>query len=620
MYSFYYIRKGERRCEGEKSKSAKIDIRTSNHYTFVCYLIYARVCAVKEETIMRVSKLFMSTQREVPSDAEIVSHQLMLRAGLMRKAAAGIYSYMPMGYRAYRKVEAIVREEMDRAGAQELIMPAVLPAETYMASGRWEKFGPEMFRLKDRGGRQFCLGPTHEEPFTEAVRDTIHSYRNLPVTIYQIQQKYRDEKRPRFGVVRSREFVMKDAYSFDVDEEGLDKSYLIMKDAYCKIFDRCNLDYILVDADSGAMGGSGSQEFMVKSAVGEDAIAYCPDCDYAANEEKAPCPELSKVEGFEMLPIEKIETPHVKTIEELMEFMHSEPTAFAKTILYNIDGKIVAVMVRGDREINETKLGNLFDATEMNLASFEEVERVTGAAVGFAGPVGLKERVEVIADYEVAAMQNFIVGANETDYHFKNVNFGRDFTPDRVGDIRCAVEGDPCPKCGKPLAMCRGIEVGHIFKLGTKYSDALHCIYLDKDGKENSMIMGCYGIGVSRTLAAIIEQHYDENGIIWPMSVAPYQVIVVPTTSQDEAVVKMANEIHDALEKAGAEVLIDDREERAGVKFKDADLIGIPVRITVGRKAAEGKVEYKLRAGSEVIEMTAEEAIAAALKEIEEKK
>ena len=524
---------------------------------------------------------------------------------------------MPMGYRAYRKVEAIVREEMDRAGAQELIMPAVLPAETYMASGRWEKFGPEMFRLKDRGGRQFCLGPTHEEPFTEAVRDTIRSYRNLPVTLYQIQHKYRDEKRPRFGVVRSREFVMKDAYSFDVDEAGLDKSYLTMKEAYCKIFDRCNLDYILVDADSGAMGGSGSQEFMVKSAVGEDAIAYCPACDYAANEEKAPCPEVKKPEGVEMLPIEKIETPHVKTIEELMDFMKSEPTAFAKTILYNIDGKIVAVMVRGDREINETKLGNLFDATEMNLASFEEVERVTGAAVGFAGPVGLKEKIEVIADYEVAAMTNFIVGANETDYHFKNVNFGRDFTPDRVVDVRGAVEGDPCPKCGKPMSMCRGIEVGHIFKLGTKYSDALHCIYLDKDGKENSMIMGCYGIGVSRTLAAIIEQHYDENGIIWPMSVAPYQVIVVPTTSQDETVVKMAEQIHDALEKAGAEVLIDDREERAGVKFKDADLIGIPVRITVGRKAAEGKVEYKLRAGSEVVEMTAEEAIAAALKEIE---
>ena len=565
---------------------------------------------------MRVSKLFMSTQREVPSDAEIVSHQLMLRAGLMRKAAAGIYSYMPMGYRAYRKVEAIVRDEMNKAGAQELIMPAVLPAETYMASGRWEKFGPEMFRLKDRGGRQFCLGPTHEEPFTEAVRDTIRSYRQLPVTLYQIQHKYRDEKRPRFGVVRSREFVMKDAYSFDVDEAGLDKSYLIMKDAYCKIFDRCSLDYILVDADSGAMGGSGSQEFMVKSSVGEDAIAYCPDCSYAANEEKAPCPKVPAAKDFEMLEMEKIETPHVKTIEELMDFMKASPKAFAKTILYNIDGKIVAVMVRGDREINETKLGNLFDATEMNLASFEEVERVTGAAVGFAGPVGLKEKVEVIADYEIMAMENFIVGANETDYHFKNVNVGRDFNPDRVVDVRCAVEGDPCPKCGKPMAMCRGIEVGHIFKLGTKYSDALHCIYLDKDGKENSMIMGCYGIGVSRTLAAIIEQHYDENGIIWPMAVAPYQVIVVPTTSQDEAVVKMAEEIHEALEKAGVEVLIDDREERAGVKFKDADLIGIPVRITVGRKAAEGKVEYKLRAGSEVVEMTADEAIAAAIEEV----
>ena len=568
---------------------------------------------------MRVSELFLATQREIPADAEIPSHRLMLRAGLIRKMASGVYSFMPMGYRTYRKVEAVIREEMDKAGAQELIMPALLPAEAYQGSGRWEKFGPEMFRLTDRGGRSFCLGPTHEEPFTEAVRDSIRSYKQLPVTLYQIQHKYRDEKRPRFGVIRAREFVMKDAYSFDVDEAGLDISYKKMYDAYRAIFDRLGLDYTIVDADSGAMGGSGSQEFMVKSEVGEDAICFCDDCGYAANEEKAgwtrPAPETA-----EELAIEKIHTPDVKTIEELCGYLNCGPEAFVKTILYNIDGKFVAAMCRGDRDINETKLGNLYDATEMELAAFADVEMITGAKVGFAGPVGLKQKIDIVVDPEVTGMKNFVVGACETDYHFKNVNFGRDFTPDRVVDVRCAVEGDPCPKCGKPLAMCRGIEVGHIFKLGTKYSDALHCIYLDKDGKENSMIMGCYGIGVSRTLAAIIEQHYDENGIIWPMSVAPYQVIVVPTTSQDETVVKMAEEIHDALEKAGAEVLIDDREERAGVKFKDADLIGIPVRITVGRKAAEGKVEYKLRSGSEVVEMTAEEAVAAALKEIEEKK
>ena len=559
---------------------------------------------------MLVSKLFMPTQREIPSDAEIVSHQLMLRAGLMRKVASGIYSFLPVGYRAFRKVEAIVREEMDRAGAQELIMPAILPAEIYMSSGRWNKFGPEMFRLQDRSGRQFCLGPTHEEPFTEAVRDNVRSYRQLPVTLYQIQHKYRDEKRPRFGVMRAREFVMKDAYSFDADEAGLDISYKTMHEAYCRIFDRCGLDYILVDADSGAMGGSGSQEFMVKSAVGEDAIAFCPSCSYAANEEKAPCKATEAGEPKALLNVERIATPHVRTIDELMKYMKASSKDFVKTILYSADGKIIAAMVRGDREINETKLTNLLDAAELVLASAADIERVTGAAVGFAGPARLKVDIPVYVDLEVATMTNFIVGANETDYHLKNVNLLRDFRPTKIVDLRTIEPGDPCPVCGGPVETCRGIEVGHIFKLGTKYSDSLGCMFLDKAGQEKLMIMGCYGIGVGRTLAAVIEQHYDENGIIWPLAIAPYQAIVIPTNTTDQTILAIADDIHSQLEKAGVEVLLDDRDERPGVKFKDADLIGIPLRITVGRKAAEGIVEYKERGTGIVSEMTANEAVA----------
>ncbi|MCR4689411.1 MAG: proline--tRNA ligase [Saccharofermentans sp.] len=561
---------------------------------------------------MRVSKMFLATQREIPADAEIPSHQLMLRAGLIRKSASGIYSFMPLGYRAYRKVEAVIREEMDKAGAQELIMPALLPAEAYQGSGRWEKFGPEMFRLTDRGGRSFCLGPTHEEPFTEVVRDSIRSYKQLPVTLYQIQHKYRDEKRPRFGVIRSREFVMKDAYSFDVDEEGLDKSYKNMYDAYRKIFDRLGLDYTIVDADSGAMGGSGSQEFMVKSEVGEDGICYCDSCGYAANEEKAGWTR-GEASTEDMLAIEKIHTPDAKTIEELVSFLGCGADSFVKTIIYNIDGKFVAAMCRGDRDINETKLGNLYDATELELAAFADVELITGAKVGFAGPIDLKQKIEIVADPEVTGMRNFVVGACQSDYHFKNVNYGRDFEADKVADITNAKEGDICPKCSKgTLKMARGVEVGHIFKLGTKYSQALNCVYLDKEGKENLMIMGCYGIGVSRVLAAIIEQHHDDDGIIWPSVAAPYKVIVVPTKVNDEANMALAEKIYGELNDAGVEVLIDDRNERPGVKFKDADLIGIPLRITVGRRAGEGIVEVKERNASEAKEMTAEEAIAIA--------
>ena len=560
---------------------------------------------------MRVSNLFFATQREVPADAEIPSHKLMLRAGLIRKMSSGIYAYMPMGFKVYKNVEKVIREEMDRAGAQELIMPALLPAEAYQASGRWEKFGPEMFRMSDRGGRPFCLGPTHEEPFTEAVRDTFRSYKNLPVTLYQIQHKYRDEKRPRFGVIRSREFVMKDAYSFDVDEEGLDKSYKLMYDAYRRIFDRLGLDYTVVDADSGAMGGSGSQEFMVKSPIGEDAICFCDACGYAANEEKASCKE-GEADTAAELPIEKIHTPDAKTIEELVAFLNTTPDKFVKTILYNIDGKIVAAMVRGDRDINETKLGNIYDATEMDLASFEDVERITGAKVGFAGPVGLKEKIEIVMDSEVALLKNFIVGACESDYHFKNVNVGRDFTPDIVKDIKNVKLGDLCPKCGQPLGMARGVEVGHIFKLGTKYSDSLGCVYLDKEGKEQSMVMGCYGIGVSRTIAAIIEQYNDEDGIKWPAIAAPYKVIVIPTNTKDETIMNFADKLYNAYIDAGYETLIDDRNERPGVKFKDADLLGIPLRVTVGRRAGEGIVELKFRMDGAVEEADYDQALAAA--------
>jgi prolyl-tRNA synthetase len=568
---------------------------------------------------MRVSQMFIPTLREVPAETEIASHQLMLRAGLIRKLASGVYTYLPLGYRTFRKVEQIIREEMDRAGAQELIMSALLPAEYYRASGRWEVFGPEMFRLKDRHGRDFCLGPTHEETFTETVKNETRSYRSLPLNLYQIQTKYRDERRPRFGVMRAREFVMKDAYSFDRDEEGLDVSYKKMYEAYCRIFDRCGLEYMVVDADTGAMGGSGSQEFMVKSEIGEAVIAFCEACGYAANEEKAECiPDTGRFEKGSLdeaeLPMEKAVTPDVKTIEELMNFFNCSPEKFAKTLIYKADNKIVAAMVRGDREINETKLQNHLGCLELNMADAEVVTSVTGADVGFAGPIGLK--VELVVDPEVAQMKNFVVGANETGFHFKNVNINRDFKATSVKDIRNIVEGDKCPKCGAGVKITRGIEVGHIFKLGTKYSKALNCVYLDENGKEQPMVMGSYGIGLDRTMAAIIEQNHDENGIIWPISVAPYHVIIVPVNPTEEVQMKIAEDTYAKLQSAGVQVIFDDRNERPGVKFKDADLIGIPIRITVGRKAGEGIVEYKLRKSKEVREITVDEAVTEVEKEL----
>ena len=555
---------------------------------------------------MKMSKVLMPTLREVPAEAEIKSHQLMLRAGMMRKVAAGVYSYLPLGLKVLKNVENIIRKSMDSHDACELLMPAILPAETYQVSGRWDKFGPEMFRMKDRNSRDFCLGPTHEEVFTDLVKSEIHSYRALPITLYQIQTKYRDERRPRFGVMRSREFIMKDAYSFDRDAEGLDKSYKNMFDAYNEIFTNMGLDFIVVDADSGAMGGSGSQEFMVKSEVGEDTIAFC-ECGFASNIEKAACvpEETACPEGD--LAVEKIHTPNIKTIEDLTNALKIDEKMFVKTLIYNGDGKIVAVMLRGDRELNETKLQNYLGCTELTMADFATVEEVTGAKVGFAGPIGIK--CPVLMDSEVALMKNYIVGANETDYHYINVNKDRDFTPDDILDLRTIVDGDKCPKCGKPISTVQGIEVGHIFKLGTKYSEALGCGYLDENGKDQPMIMGCYGIGVNRCVAAVIEQHCDENGIVWPMSVAPFKVEIVPVNVSDEVQMNMANELYNTLTAKGIDVLMDDRDERAGVKFKDADLMGAPIRITVGKGAKDGLVEYKLRAGGDVLNMTPDEAI-----------
>lgn len=557
---------------------------------------------------MRLSKYLLPTLREVPAEAEIESHKLMLRAGMMRKLASGVYSYLPLGLKALRNVEKIIKNEMENEDAVELLMPALLPAESYMASGRWEVFGSSMFRLKDRGNRDFCLGPTHEEIFTDTVKNSIKSYKQLPLILYQSQTKYRDEARPRFGVIRSREFVMKDAYSFDVDEKGLDVSYDKMYRAYRKAFDKMKLDYIVVDADSGAMGGSGSQEFMVKSDIGEDTIVYCEKCGYSANIEKAQCIAEKCDDNGEMKDYEKIHTPNSKTIEELTEFLKSNPKCFAKTLIYRADDKFVAVMVRGDRDVNEVKLANHLGAVEVELAAPADVIEITHAQVGFAGPIGID--VDVLVDNEVANMKNFIVGANETDYHYINVNINKDFTPAFVGDFRNLTPGDECPHCheGK-VKVCKGIEIGHIFKLGKKYTEALECTYLDENGKKAVPIMGCYGIGVNRCIAAIIEQNCDERGIIWPMSVAPFKVIVVSANSKDASQVELADKIYNELKANGVEVLYDDRNERAGVKFNDADLIGIPLRITAGKKSGEGIVEFKERRSGEVTEMTPEDAV-----------
>ncbi|ELC8396954.1 proline--tRNA ligase [Clostridium perfringens] len=554
---------------------------------------------------MKMSNMLVGTLREVPAEAEIESHKLMLRAGLMRKMAAGIYNYMPLGLKVIENVKNIVREEMNNAGAQEFLASALIPAELWQESGRWDAYGAEMFRLKDRHNRDFCLGPTHEEVFTDIVRNEIKSYKQLPLNLYQIQTKYRDERRPRFGVMRSREFIMKDGYSFDKDQEGLDLAYEKMRKAYVNIFNRCGLDAKAVAADSGAIGGSGSAEFMVKSEVGEDDVVFCTACDYAANIEKAPS-TLEHAEKEELMEVEKVETPAVKSIEDLAKFFECSPKKIAKTLIFQADDKVVAVVLRGDREANEVKIANAIgEVIELEMASEEAVKEATGAAVGFAGPMGIKVDM-LLVDQEVANMYNFIIGANETDMHLKNVNYGRDFEG-VVGDFRNVTIGEKCPECGKEITISRGTEVGHIFKLGTKYSESMGATFIDEDGKAKPFIMGCYGIGVTRTVASIIEQHNDENGIIWPLEVAPYHVSVIPANVKNEEQATKAEEIYNELRKMGVEALLDDRKERAGVKFKDSELMGIPMRITVGKMIGEGQVEFKLRNGGEVETLSIEE-------------
>ena len=551
---------------------------------------------------MRYSEMFLPTVREVPADAETISHQLMVRAGMIRKLTTGIYSYLPLGYMVVRKVEQIVREEMNRAGAQEVCLPVVLPAELWQESGRWDHYGKELLRFKDRHDRDYCLGPTHEEVITDLVRHEIKTYRQLPKNLYQIQTKFRDEIRPRFGIMRCREFVMKDGYSFDADEAGTDISYRKMYDAYQRIFERCGLTFRAVEADSGNIGGSYSHEFMVIAASGEDGLVFCSACEYAANLEKAEAlrPEQAPTDPAIFLPREEVLTPQVKSIAEVSAFLTLPPEKIVKTLIFSADGEPVVVLVRGDEEINEIKVKNFLGCTTLELADDSTINRVTGSPRGFSGAVGIKS--EIIADYSVLNMTNFVMGANREDYHLLNVNMGRDFTIKTFADLRFVKESDCCPHCQQPLRLARGIEVGHVFKLGTKYSRAMKAVYLDQQGQERPMIMGCYGIGIGRTVAACIEQNHDEQGIVWPMPLAPYQVIITPVNVNNEALATAAEALYRELDSQGVAVLLDDRDERAGVKFMDADLIGIPLRVTIGpKRLAEGQVEVRERCSGEVL-------------------
>jgi prolyl-tRNA synthetase len=569
---------------------------------------------------MRYSQYFIPTVKETPSDAEVISHKLMLRAGMIRKLAAGIYNYLPLGLRSIRKVEQIVREEMNRAGAIEMLMPAVQPAELWKESGRWEFYGKELLRFKDRKDAEFCMGPTHEEVVTDLIRKEVRSYRQLPINLYQIQGKFRDEIRPRFGLMRGREFIMKDAYSFDVNEAGGDVSYAKMYKAYRRIFERCGLRFRAVEADTGSIGGTSSHEFMVLADSGEDAIVSCSACEYAANMEKAETKQKETSEHADPRPLEKVSTPGKKSIEDVAGFLDVSSTQVVKTLVLLADNEPVIALLRGDFDLNEIKLKNHLGCNELEMAGDEVVTKVTGAPTGFAGPVGLSMKVKIVADISVKGMRNFVTGANEGDMHLKNVNLGRDLHVAEFVDIRNVVIGDPCPRCESgTLEIWRGIEVGHVFKLGMKYSKALHATYLDADGKEQTIFMGCYGIGIGRTVAACIEQNNDENGIIFPIPIAPFHCIVSALSAKDDTVKEASEKIYEELMEAGVEVLLDDRDERPGFKFKDADLIGIPLRIVVGAKSlVEGKVELKERRSGAVEILPIADAIAkvkAAVKE-----
>ncbi|MED4827034.1 proline--tRNA ligase [Bacillus atrophaeus] len=556
---------------------------------------------------MRQSLTLIPTLREVPADADAKSHQLLLRAGFIRQNTSGVYSYMPLAYKVIKNIQTIVREELEKINAVEMLMPALQQAETWQESGRWYTYGPELMRLKDRHGREFALGATHEEVVTSLVRDEVKSYKRLPLTLYQIQSKFRDEKRPRFGLLRGREFIMKDAYSFHASEESLDETYQNMYGAYTNIFARCELNVRPVIADSGAMGGKDTHEFMALSEIGEDTIAYSDESTYAANIEMAEVINRDASSSEEPKALEKVHTPDVKTIEQLSGFLDISPEACIKSVLCKADDRFVLVLVRGDHEVNDIKVKNLLQAEVVELASREEVVQQLGTEPGFVGPVEVSKKVEVYADLAVKAMVNAVSGANEQDYHYKNVNVGRDAAIKEYADLRFIQVGDPSPDGKGTIRFAEGIEVGQVFKLGTRYSEAMNATYLDENGRSQPMLMGCYGIGISRTLSAIAEQHHDEKGLIWPKSVAPYDLHILALNMKNDAQKELAEKLYETFKTEGYDVLFDDRAERAGVKFADSDLIGLPIRITVGKRADEGIVEVKIRKTGESSEVSIEE-------------
>lgn len=568
---------------------------------------------------MLASKLYSPTLREIPSDAVVVSHQYMLKAGMMRKVSNGLYAFLPLALRSIRKVEDIVREEMNAIGSQEILMPITQPAEIWKQSERWDVYGEEMFKLNDRHGHEYCLGPTHEELVTVLAKMDTSSYKQLPVSLYQIQNKYRDEKRPRFGLMRSREFIMKDAYTFDMDEEGLDRQYHLMYDAYTRIFTRCGLHFRPVVADSGAIGGSGSHEFEVIADSGEADIVYCKDCDFAANIEAVEPKALSSSVHNDKAK-EIVETPGQHTIQMVCDFLHVPVVCSVKAVVYKLDDTVVLALVRGDHEVNEVRLQNLFNAVNVGLASDEDLKRC-GLIAGYISPIGLKkaDNFEIIVDTTVMEMEDACCGANAVDKHYVHVNPKRDFGDVRVETIHLITAEDCCPKCGGMIELKKGIEVGQVFKLGTKYSEKLGCTYLDRDGKTHPMVMGCYGIGITRTVAASIEQNHDKDGIIWPVAIAPYEVVIVPANNKDEGVMNAARHLYDEMEDCRDEVILDDRDERAGIKFKDADLIGYPIRVTIGKKWKEsGLVEVRLRRSGVVSEVALADCKTKVLEMLEE--
>ncbi len=579
---------------------------------------------------MKMSNMFVQTMREFPSDAEVVSHKMLARAGYIKKLTSGVYTFLPLMWRVLKKVENIIRDEMDKAGAQELLMPFVQPKELWEESGRWNAYGGELMRLKDRHGREMCLGPTHEEIITSVARDVLKSYKQLPVNLYQIQSKFRDERRPRFGLLRGREFIMKDAYSFSTSQEDLEREYQNMWQAYTNIFKRCGLDTKAVQSDSGAIGGSVSHEFMVitDTDAGENDVFYCDDCDYSANSNHAVSnlPDAVTDGGYNEAKI--IDTPNVGSIEDLSKFLNCPQTAICKSLVYIVDKAPVIALIRGDKAVEETKLMNAVGGLDIRIATSAEIEEMMNengfnAIAGFIGPKGLKKygeyEIKIIADKTVTDLKNFVIGINQTDKHLVGANWGVDVElPSQVEDLRLVEAGDFCPQCGKPLKVTRGIEVGNIFQLGTKYSKPMNAVYLDANGKTQPYIMGCYGIGVTRTAAAAVEAHHDEWGIKWPLAIAPYHVVVVPVSTQDETQMKVANEIYEKLLNSGVEVVLDDRNERPGVKFKDADLIGFPFRITVGKTIADGNVEFVERSNGEKLAMTVQDAVDRVVKAVKE--